>query len=212
MNILAIVCILMLYSCHSSEVKNPSRAWQTILSRDEPPFLDRVPLYRIKAPEGWERIDAKAGESLIDTTKALCEFYIRDPEGFIRIAIHNFPSEAIEDRISPDMQIARWKKQIGGLNPLSLHASPQSFSGYVGKLLEGQGENQSIMGWSMQIGVENYSRLQGGTSEAEQALFRQKRGDVTIKATGPVALMEKHRFEIAAFARSFELIDEIPWE
>ena len=179
-----------------------------ILGRETSPSSDRHPLYRIKGPASWIHIIPPESESLIDTTKALTEFLIQDDGSTIRITIHNFPSEKIESRIPPIAQIARWKQQFSHLDPMSIVVSPQSYSGFVGLFFEGSGtinhEPTTVMGWSMQLDPNHYRTL------SHPAYLPQLRSDVTIKAVGPKNLMAKHYASIYAFARSFELIDEIP--
>lgn len=71
-----------------------------------------------------------------------------------------------------------------------------------------------MMGWTMQLAPEHYSQLalkiQMAKSTIDRNHYSQMRSDFTIKATGPRSLMETHRNAILAFARSFELIEEIP--
>lgn len=156
--------------------------------------------YRIKAPKEWKRVDPESPPS--DTKLAICEFYIEDANGTIRITLHNFPSNTIEDRIPPGSQIARWKKQL----PMQSESiTPQSFSGYVGYLFEGDDGETAMMGWIMQLGPQQYSRLTLPDFPPEW------RSDVTIKAQGPLHLVQKHRQKIISFARSLELLQEIPF-
>lgn len=144
----------------------------------------------------WKKIPSDG--SLLDTKLPIGEYTLE--EGSIRITLHNFPSRTIEDRIPPGAQIARWKKQFPFIEESSV---PQSFSGYVGFLFEANDNNTAVMGWIMQLGPEQYSRLSFPDFPEEL------RSDVTIKAQGPTHLIQKHRQKIIAFARSFELIQEI---
>lgn len=172
------------------------------------------PLYRIKYDPTWIVRDPLQDEDLSDTTKALCEFIIPDAEGVIRINFHSFPSEAIDQRIPPTAQVARWQRQFEELSPHDSYTLPQSFSGYAGLLFCGagtmQGKPMKMMAWSLQLGPTHYRSLLYPSSHQENQLYRQMRADITIKAIGPTALVEKHADAILAFARTFELIEEIP--
>ena len=176
----------------------------------------RFNVYRIRAPLSWIRRDALPEESLLDTKKSICEFLITENDEIIRIAIHNFPSEEIEQRIPPNAQIARWQRQFEILQPEGTVTIPQAFSGYNGLKFKGTGKinkanSESIMlGWALQLDKEHYRMLSHPSTPAENNLYREMRADVTIKATGPKELMEMHEEEINHFARSFELIEEIP--
>ena len=260
---------LLASSC-SQKDQNPSTptSLQDVKGRDYEG--KRFNVYRVRVPNHWIRKDSLPEESLSDTTKSLCEFFIVDPEGTIRITLHNFPSDKVEQRIPPAAQIARWKKQFDHLNPEDTSIVPQSFSGYAGLKFKGTGlMNQiltTVIGWSLQLGEESFRELSspltlesavqdnkvmqdfeleslpigadhsqmvkaapiGSDSKSkdyvnllpstavsrstsgDKKLFREMRADVTIKAMGPKELMEANEEEITHFARSFELIEEIP--
>lgn len=170
----------------------------------------RQPIYRIKAPRFWKYTHPPLSDLLLDTTLPLCEFHIEEGEQNIRITIHNFPSDKIEERVPPKAQIARWKQQFDELDPSSISIVPQAFSGFSGSFFEASGVNKSqdvtVLGWSMQIGVEHYRNL----NLYPHPIHKQMRADATIKVVGPSDLILKHRHAIIAFARSFELINEIP--
>lgn len=185
------LCIIFLLGVLSSCRSTPSDTtnhWEEIAGREEN-LQQREPLYRIRVPLHWRRLDPKPGETIEDTTKPLCEFFIDEGEKSVRIAIHNFAS-----KIPPMAQIARWQKQVGSKQTII----PQSFSGYVGFLFDAS--DKGTLGWAMQLGPLQYQMLPDG----------QMRADITIKATGPAHLIEKYRHEIAASARTFELKEEIP--
>ncbi len=174
---------------------------------------NREPIYRIRVPNEWIWKTPLPKDSLADTTKALFEVIINDTEGIIRITIHNFPSESLEDRISPLSQVARWEHQFDSLEPNNSYTIPQAFSGYTGLLFHGTGilhEKRSVvLGWALQIAPEHYRTLLR-MNEGNALTYKQMRGDVTIKAVGPYSLIEKYETAIIAMARSFELIEEIP--
>jgi hypothetical protein len=158
------------------------------------------PIYRIKAPSDWTFKEPAKEESLDDTTKSLCEFFIQND---IRITIHNFPSNFIEERIPLKAQIIRWKRQFDELDQVSITTTPQSFAGFIGLFFEAsgiiKGEETTMYGWSMQIAQEHYRTLEGN----------ERKSCYTVKVTGPPIMMEEKRLAIIKFARSFELIDEI---
>ncbi len=183
--------LLSLLSCTDPQKKNPG-SWQEISGREP----ERIPLYRVKIPAEWQRL--KEDESLIDTRNALCSFVL---DG-IKITIHNFPVETLESRIPPKAQAQRWSQQIEHLETES--TSPQSFSGYQGLFFEGIGAHSAVLGWSLQVGIENYNNL------LHSHFPQQVRSDITIKASGPREQIKNHRNEISKIARSFELIHEIP--
>lgn len=175
---------------------------EEICGRERP----SLPIYRVKAPLSWRRQNPSPEESLIDTTKSLCEFYLSEGEETIRVTIHNFPSRKIEDRIPPAAQITRWKKQFANLEPTTVFVTPQAWGGFAGFLFEGSGlindAPVSMMAWSMQLAWEHYRNLYEASP--------QIRADFTVKATGSKEMMKKYRKAIIDFARSFELIEEIP--
>lgn len=157
----------------------------------------RRPVYRAKVPEGWIRIDPQG--SIMDTTLPNATFLI---ENELKVTVHSFPSENLEDRIPPFAQIERWKRQghAGKVESISR-------GGFVGLFLEGA----SILAWSMQLDLEHYQTLSFlPTNRFEEAHYKQMRADYTIKATGPERLIAKYREELLHFAKSFELIQEIP--
>lgn len=190
---------LILTSCTSNEsspLSTASTRWIEINDRNH------QPLYRAKVPLGWNRQSPLSTDSLSDTTKAIEEF--TTAEGNLRIVIHNFPSDMLEDRIPPQAQINRWKQQFSFLNVEDVVVAPQARGGFSGLFFSASGVREgrpySILAWSMQLAPEHYRQL----------CCRQMRADYTIKAMGSPILIDKHREEIEAFASSFELIQEIP--
>lgn len=203
-HILPFILLIIISACANSE--GPPDAQDLKIEKISGRDKQGIPIYRAKAPISWTRKKPLPEDSLEDTTKSLCEFFIQEEAGIIRITIHNFPSIKIEDRVPPASQIARWKRQFANLEPTSVSVTQQAWGGFAGLLFEGAGrindKSEAVMGWSMQLGSEHYRNLLGASS--------QIRADYTIKATGPKELMKKYRKEIVAFARSFELIQEIP--
>ena len=200
-------CLLVgLCSCERSDhiPSYPSLfLMQTIDGRDEgKPFL-RYPLYSVKVPSHWKRVDPVASESIADTTKSLCEFIIEDR---VKITVHNFPIENILQKIPPIAQVNRWRTQFVSLDPALTILTPQSHDGFVGFYLECQGllhgESTMLLGWAMQLAPEHDQRLGDHLSKGEKA-------DYTIKVLGPPEYVYKHQEAIILFANSFELIKEL---
>lgn len=206
---------LLLFAWGCSREATTLSFYQEIAGRDQ----QRKPIYRVKVPANWIRKDLDLNDSLEDTTKALCEFFIPGSPEPIRITIHNFPIDKPSERIPPNAQIARWKRQFTQLDPLSVSITSQSYSGFAGQFFEGKGilsdKSMVMMAWAMQLAPEHVSTLSLNISMAlhhsmDASIYRQMRADVTIKATGQQELMEQQRQAIISFAHSFELIQEIP--
>lgn len=211
----------ILISCsNDSSSQSVSFTMQEIHGRNE--YVASVPymrplVYRAKVPLNWIRKDPSREESILDTTKPLCEFIIPHEEEQIHITIHSFPSKSLEERIPPQAQVARWKQQFTHLDA-DVVVRPQAYSGFSGFLFEGSGikneKHMAVLGWCMQLAPEHYStltlRLGMSRTDQERCCLRQMRADFTIKASGPKSLLEMHRRSIATFARSFEFIQEIP--
>lgn len=204
-------CIAILFSLISCSSVQPSSSNQQLFSgRDNGQSLERPVLYRAFVPSHWIRQDPLETESIADTIKAICEFYIRENDESIRLTIHTFPIIQENMHISPQAQIARWKGQFEELELIATQTLPDAHGGFSGLFFEGQGILQGnatkVLGWSMQLASVYERQL----SQGKKPLDLNKRADYTIKASGPPHLMDKHRLEILAFARSFELIDELP--
>lgn len=209
---LFILLALTFCSCSESGPSKRDLPMQIIKGRDHQGT--RLDVYRVRVPASWIRKDTLPEESLIDTTKSICEFMISKGTSFIRITIHNFPSDTMDQRIPPAAQIARWERQFDLLISSESSTIPQAFNGFVGLKFKGVGTlNQKeviVLGWSVQLSKEHYRTLTYPKTPLESTLFSQMRADVTIKAVGPKELMEDKEIEIHEFARSFELIAEIP--
>ena len=187
---------------YSNEFHAP---WQEIAGRDE-----RLPIYRARVPTEWERKDADASDPLLDTMQPLCEFIIRKGEQQILITIHNFPTTTIKERVPVGAQISRWKRQFSSLEELTESVHPQSFGGFAGLVFYGEGKikeiPQAMLAWAMQLPPEHFLEFLSNDKKSNA----QMRADYTIKAVGDPSLLSDCREEITAFARSFELIEEIP--
>lgn len=209
--------IFSLIGCERTTPLTEKSRWEEIFGRDEGPLtgkLDRSPIYRAKVPVSWKKILPSQEYSIYDTTLPLCEFVIGDKESCVTLVIHNFPCDNISQRIPPQAQITRWKKQFETFDASSSHLLPQAYGGFAGLFLEGRGiykgAPKAIMGWAMQLAKEHFHQLQKRTISAERKLSRQMCADYTIKAVGTPESILKYREDIVTFARSFELVQEIP--
>jgi hypothetical protein len=183
--------------------------WKTIEGRDDghsaasPP-----PIYRAKVPKDWISAPQREG-SLIDTTLPIAEFYVREGDQQIRLTVHNFPADTLDQRVAPLSQIMRWKRQFDEFDSSSLSICPEAHGGFAGFAFECTGtlkhQPTTILGWSMQLDPEHFQSLKDGSNHQ-----RQMRADYTIKAVGPPSLITQHRHDLLTFANSFELIQEIP--
>ncbi len=174
----------------------------------------KIAIYQITVPRAWVRRDPLPGDPIEDTTQALCEFIINDPEGIIRIAVHNFPTDVAETRIPPAAQVARWKQQLGSYKPGERVEGPIAFGGYGGLQFFGTGKKDEqefrVIAMALQLGNDHFKNLSVPETSTKTLRYRQMRGDVTLKAQGPLSAMEKQREAILKAFLSFGLIDEIP--
>lgn len=209
LSLLTLLSIYLITSCNYTPPSS-SQSWQFFAGRDNGQTLDRPQIYRALVPSHWIRHDTSSEESLVDTTKSICEFTIQDNDQSIRLTIHTFPILQDRMRIPPIAQITRWKGQFEELDLIATHTLPDAHGGFNGLFFEGEGilngKEAKVMGWSMQLAPIFERHLNQGRSPLDQS----KRADYTIKASGPLHSMNKHRQEIIAFANSFELIDELP--
>ncbi|MCE2983855.1 MAG: hypothetical protein LW832_09855 [Parachlamydia sp.] len=154
----------------------------------------KIPLYQANVPPDWISLLL---ESELDTKKPIAEFHIQG----IRVTIHTFPYE--NQRIPPILQVERWKGQLKELDPASIKIESVTQGGFTGLVFEGEGKDEQMMAWVLQLAADYDSLLQIRPSD------QIKRADITIKAVGPKFSIEQ-RTEIIHFVRSFELIDELP--
>lgn len=176
-----------------------------IFGRDTGNPTERSPLYTISVPDGW-RITTSLN-SVADTKLPLIELSYEENEQTIRLTIHNFPYTSFDLHIPPQAQIARWKKQFDTLTTGEI--TPQAFAGFVGFSFFGSGEGKehtAVLGWALQLAPEHEKML----ATTPLKFDKQMRSDVTIKATGPLDLIEKEQENIKTIARSFELITPLP--
>lgn len=208
--ICAITAIFFQGCSSESPVSKPFK-WEILNGRKEGEFT--MPIYRVKVPIDWTRRNDLPPAEANDTTMALAEFFIHDLNHSIKITIHNFPTDNIEQRIAPNFQIKRWEGQFQTINPEQINITPQAFSGFSGLFFQGTGlmdhQPTTVLGWSMQIAPSHYQSLLYPSSEKDYQ-YRQMRSDFTIKVIGPADLVQKHFRSLTSFARSFELIEEIP--
>lgn len=214
----SIIALVTMTSCSQTEtIPHPHtfHGYQEIKGRDNE-MSHRLPVYRVKVPANWERQDHGPEESVKDTTKSLVSYSIHQNGETIKITIHNFPYQQLSQRIPSHFQVDRWQKQFSYSDPTSTSISPESFSGFYGHLFENtgiqHGKEITIYAWAMELASEHDRSL---VIEAEhypnKALkVEQMRANFTIKAQGPKQLMHQYKKQIFSFARSFELIDELP--
>lgn len=214
---LSILPLLGLVSCSDTQKPAPPTTTQQLIAGRG----DRSWLYRANVPANWIRRDPSPKDSLRDSKKPLCEFFIEEKTIFtsqilpIKIAIHNFPIQSREEQILPAAQMARWKEQLQPIDPTSLCIEPQAFGGFVGYQFKATGIQkiaqketpQTTLAWIMQLAPEHWNSL---IWMADRADIPQWASNFTIKATGSPEQIEKYEIQIRAFARSFELIEEIP--
>lgn len=204
------ICLLLII-CSACAKTKPKMLedWTQLPGRGHP--LTYV--YRVKAPQSWT-YHAPIFETLSDTTKPIGEFVIDDGKESVLITIHNFPSVSQKDRIPPQAQISRWQRQFENLDSSSMNITPQSFSGFVGMLFEGtgsiKGDPASMLAWSMQLAPEHYLTLQYPYNAAQAEKFPCMCADITIKAVGSPEMIQQYKDDIVQFARTLELIEEIP--
>lgn len=193
--------LLFLVSCADTSVSGPP--WQEISGRDDGGVrIVRYPVYRARVPGSWKRIDPGATDSIADTTLALITYEV---DG-ITVVVHNFPYDDFEQRIPPQSQVFRWQRQT----PKMVQIAPYAHGGFSGLSFDAQSDGKRVLGWAMQLAPQHYRNLSiEGTAE-ELSYFRQMRADYTIKAWGPPNAIMRHQDSIEQFARSFELIQEIP--
>lgn len=190
-----------------SDLQTPMVLYQ-IAGRDEgeSPY-DRPVIYRIRVPEGWQHRPAPDESSIFDSRLPLAEFVIEEE---LIVSIHNFPISSGRSTIPPEAQVARWKRQFDRLEVEATEVFPESFGGFVGLLLEAQGEiggeRKAFLAWAMRLAGEHASAL----SSVEGNKGCQMRGDYTLKVSGPQLLLDKYRDQLIAVAHTFELIEEIP--
>lgn len=164
-----------------------------------------TPVYRARVPHDWQRHDPSPATDLTDTTQAIARFTIQDGDAHIDINIHNFPSDTLEQRIPPSAQVARWQRQLATTSEAAIVVNPTAHGGFSGLEFTAPG----VMAWSLQITPDHYRSL---SKPPDTPLQRQMRADYTIKVTGPPHMVSHYAQEIEVFARSFELIEEIPAE
>lgn len=192
----SIILLISLQGCNTPPVKPDAMRIE---------ITDRTyrPLYRVLLPVEWEQ--EAVLDNLEDTMKPIAAFQVDN----VKITVHNFPSTSLEQRIPPQAQLQRWKKQFSPLDEESVIVKAAGQSGFLGVQFEAagkmNGEEMAVIAWIMQLAPDHYYSL-----AAHYPDDYQSRADWTIKAVGPKESIEKHRSSILLFAHSFELIDEIP--
>jgi hypothetical protein len=159
-----------------------------------PGRLSKSAIYQAQVPPHWKHVAPKE-QDLKDTILPIYAFFIGEGNG-MRVTIHTF-----DQRISPNAQVERWKKQL-----VVDYEEIESYAhgGFGGLRFEAhgskEGKSHAILGYSMQLTPCLYRVLKNQP---------EKRCDFTIKAVGTEEQLEKYRYEIDAFAESFELIEPI---
>ncbi len=167
--------------------------WQDISGRDG------KPVYRVDVPKGWIRSDPSPATDLSDTREAICTFSL---EG-VELVLHNFP----DMQIPPESQVRRWQGQFDALDSFPVTIQPVAFGGYAGLSLQAQGVRRGtpsfVMAWALVLDPDHRRTL------ARQEGTEERRGAITIKATGAPDTLLLHRQAIEQFAESFEQIEGI---
>lgn len=199
-----------LTSCSDQSNESVNHVWQTMAARNNTHSQFRPLIYHAVVPPKWIRIDPDSTISILDTTQAICEYWIHEQDDKIRITIHTFPIHESIPRIPPIAQINRWKTQFDQLDSLDILITPQSHGGFTGLYFEATGIYQNMpntmMGWSMQLATEFERKL----SLHRSPLDSYKLADFTIKVVGTPSMIERYKPDITQFAKSFELMDELP--
>lgn len=201
-------------SCQDSPKNHQTKEKKIIHGRNSEESLLRPATYQVITPISWHFQESDKNLSLLDTTLPLAEFMIQEKSGTIHLTIHNFPTSEFEKRIPPVAQVNRWKEQLGGETARHTTLSPQAFGGYAGIKFEGEGmfkgKEVAVIGWSMQLSPEHFYALSQPQANISSQEREQMRADYTIKAVGPIELIQAHQDSIHKFARSFHLIKPIP--
>lgn len=212
------IFLFALAGCGNADHQAPKKT-KTIQGRNDPIYsqnVKRFPVYQAIVPSPWLCIEPSETQSNADTTLPLCEWIIGEGADKISIVVHNFPSDDWHERIPPQAQLARWKRQLEPLKEGDYQIKPEAYGGFSGFSFEAQGNLKGqpviVLGWAMQIGPDYYRILKRPAPSQTSAINKQKRADYTIKAVGPPESMLQHRTEIIAFANSFGLIEELPEE
>ncbi len=212
--ILSLISILTLSSCNQEDNKTAETTWQEFCCRDTGDPTARIPLYRAITPIHWQRKNPLPTESIVDSTKPVCEIYIGQNDcKKVSMTVFTFPVENYEQRISPSAQLERWKRQFEEFDPTSLVVTPCAHGGFTGLsicvngLMNGQ--EITLLGFSMQLAPVHWFSLQQN-KENISLKHSQTTADYTIKALGSPSAILKWKDEIHLFAGSFELIEEIP--
>lgn len=156
-----------------------------------------APIYQVKVPLDWAITYPKSSQDLKDTTLPLLTLQI---DGQITITFHNFPSQRIEERILPEAQVARWKKQI---QIKQSDLSSYSIEGFGGFRLEASGirdgKEEAVIAYAMQLTPQLYKLIDS----------IDKRSDWTVKAIGKPSAILTYRQKIDEFVESLEWVDPV---
>lgn len=200
----------------SSHPDNAQKVWGGIAGRDsgEAAGGERPLIYRACIPRQWQRYDPQGDSSIAATTEPICTFIISDSRGDIRLTIHNFPYDDIDERVDPRHQVARWQQQLGPCDPFATKITKVHGGGFTGLQLSAEGlvddVPTGVLAWSMQLAPEYFFSLKAEGTPYNRHFIRQLAADYTIKAVGSPESVMAHYGDIDTFASSFELIYELP--
>lgn len=172
-----LILAVLLIGCNSSS-SPPLTKKETYQGRSS-----KNAVYHAEVPLHWKRMNPS--EDIRDTRIPICAY---EMEGGL-LTIHTFPYISLEQRISPEAQIERWKKQAGECEITSF-----AKGGFGGFRLE----SDEMIAYAMQLSPLLFQ----STSSELQA-------DYTLKFVGKVA---ENKSAIDAFAVSFEWIQPLNYE
>ena len=167
-------------------------------------------IYELVFPKDWTIVSRSRRDFPQDTTLPFFEAKIGDDQNSIRITLHYFPEPLANDKIKPIAQVRRWKTQFSSLDPLKDTIQPVSFNGFQGFKFEAsgiqKGEETKVIAFALELGAEHALTLRR-TNPQSAAL-----ASVTIKAVGAPSLIDSHLADIISFAKSFQLVEDLPWD
>lgn len=164
----------------------------------------RKVLYRARIPHSWQKIEEELSLSVFDTRLPIAVFTIPDDDGELYLHVHSFPFRG--KKIPPQAQVERWQRQWREASPARVGIRSYAHAGFVGLCFEAENKRkgEKVLAWAMQLAARHDHSLSfwKGTEEL--------RGDYTIKVEGKSSAIARHEKEIHLFARSFELIVDLP--
>ncbi len=156
-------------------------------------------LYRAHIPKNWTEI--QENNDLKNSINPIKKYQIEN----VSITVHNFIVLPNTLKVTPLDQISRWINQGINNEKISYTVTNRSRGGFVGHLLEINGESHAILALAMELDQEQRHILLNNSSEKKHEIA----SDFTIKASGPKCEIKKFKNEIFDFMNSFELIEEL---